>query len=59
METVEIKIAEYYNKPDYYAYMPESVFNALEAAFIDGRESALVPKSVFDEMMYNFNHKNA
>ena len=34
METVEIKISEYYNNPQYYPYMPEAVFDALERAFL-------------------------
>ena len=31
-ETIEIKVAEYYDQPKYYGDMPEVVFNALEAA---------------------------
>jgi hypothetical protein len=50
METIEIKVSEYYDNPKYYAFMPEIVFNALEAAFLDGRDTALVSKTAFDEM---------
>ena len=39
-ETIEIKVSEYYDQPKYYGDMPEAVFNALEAAFISGAESA-------------------
>jgi hypothetical protein len=30
--------------------MPETVFDALEVAFFDGRDTALVSKAAFDEM---------
>jgi hypothetical protein len=50
METIEIKVSEYYDNPKYYAFMPEIVFDALEAAFLEGRDTALVPKAAFDEM---------
>ena len=39
-ETIEIKVSEYYDQPKYYGDMPEAVFNALEAAFISGAETA-------------------
>jgi hypothetical protein len=54
METVEIKISEYYSNPKYYAYMPEVVFSALESAFLDGLETAIIPQSAFDEMLKEF-----
>ena len=47
-ETIEIKVAEYYDQPKYYGDMPEAVFNALEAAFISGAETAIVPKAAFE-----------
>jgi hypothetical protein len=50
METIEIKVSEYYDNPTYYAFMPEIVFDALEVAFLDGRDMALVSKAAFDEM---------
>ena len=51
---IEIYISEYYNKPAFYPYMPASIFNALEQAFIDGRETARVPVADYDRMMANF-----
>ena len=51
MDTIEIKITEYYNNPQYYPYMPETVFNALERAFLDGKDVAEVPKGDFDGML--------
>lgn len=53
-ETVEIRVAEYYSQPKYYGDMPEAVFNALEAAFISGEETAFVPKAAFETMLRNF-----
>jgi hypothetical protein len=50
METIEIKVSEYYTNQKYYRFMPEIVFNALEAAFLEGRDTALVSKAAFDEM---------
>jgi hypothetical protein len=34
--------------------MPEAVFNALEAAFISGAETAIVPKTAFEMMLMSF-----
>ena len=53
-ETIEIKVSEYYDQPKYYGYMPEAVFNALEAAFISGAETAIVPKTAFEMMLMSF-----
>jgi hypothetical protein len=50
MEMVEIKVSEYYDNPTRYAVIPEIVFDALEAAFLAGQDTALVPKAAFDEM---------
>ncbi|KAA6303186.1 MAG: hypothetical protein EZS26_000789 [Candidatus Ordinivivax streblomastigis] len=50
METIEIKVSEYYNNSKYYPFMPEVVFDALEKSFVDGLETATVSKSAFDEM---------
>jgi hypothetical protein len=50
MQTIEIKVSEYYDNQKYYAFMPEIVFDALETAFLDGRDTAFVSKAAFDEM---------
>lgn len=57
MATIEIKITEYYDNPQYYPYMPETVFNALERAFLDGKETAEVSKDDFDKMIINYKNK--
>jgi len=56
METIEIKLSDYYDNPKYYGYMPESVFNALESAFLDCKETAKVSKSEFEAMLNDFNN---
>jgi hypothetical protein len=56
METIEINLSEYYNEPKYYRFMPKSVFNALEAAFLAGEETAVVPKADFQGMLNDFNN---
>lgn len=48
---VEIKVNQFYNKPAIYKFIPESVFNELEKAFIDGKETACVPADEFKKMM--------
>ena len=52
--SIKIKVSEYYDQPKYYGDMPEAVFNALEAAFISGAETAIVPKTAFEMMLMSF-----
>ena len=60
MSTIEIQVAEYYNKPKFYGFMPEEIFNALEAAFIEGKDTAGVPAEAFNLMLKQFyNEENA
>ena len=54
METIEISLAEYYNNSQYFPFMPESIFNALEAAFLDGEEIVKVSKTEFEGMLLVF-----
>lgn len=51
MDTIKIKITEYYDNPQYYPYMPEAVFNALERAFLEGKDMAEVPEDDFNIML--------
>ena len=50
----QIGVSEYYNNPQYYPYMPETVFNALEEAFLAGKETAEVPEVDFNTMLSTF-----
>ena len=54
MNKIEIKISEYYDNKKYYGHMPECVFDALETAFLDGKETAEVPKLEFEAMLNDF-----
>ena len=56
METIEINLSEYYANPKYYRFMPESLFNALESAFLDGKETAEVPQPEFEAMLNDYNN---
>lgn len=58
METIVIQVSEYYNKPKYYGFMPEIMFNALESAFINGKETAEVPKAAFETMLKDIANEN-
>ena len=53
MNTV-IEVAKYYNNPAYFPYMPEPIFNALEAAFIAGEETTEVPKAEYELMLSEY-----
>jgi len=54
METIKINISEYYDTNKYYRFMPKIIFNTLEAAFLAGEKTAVVPKSDFQEMLNDF-----
>lgn len=55
---VTIKVLDYYNKLEYYRYMPREIFAALEAAYIDGRETADVEKDQIDKMLIDYSNQN-
>ena len=48
---IEIELNNYYNKPEYYRFMPKSVFLALEYAYLNGSFTAEVPNEDFTRMM--------
>ena len=55
METIEITVLDYYNRPGYYPFMPKEIFDILEAAFLEDKVSVEVPKMLFDEMLIKVN----
>lgn len=57
MERIAIKVADYYGNPSYYSVMSQTVFDALERAFLDGEQSALVLKSDFEGMLTDYKAK--
>ena len=55
MNTIEVKVLDYYNKPEYYPYMPKEIFETLEGAFLNDTVSIGVPKEQFENMLLEFN----
>lgn len=55
METLMIRVLDYYNKPGYYPYMPAKLFTMLENAFLRDREYCEVPAALFAQMVDKLN----
>lgn len=56
MNTIEVKVIDYYNRPEYYPYMPDVIFKSLESAFLESKETTEVPKDLFDKMVNDCNN---
>lgn len=56
---VEIIVNDYYGNPSYYSVMPQEIFDALEAANLNGEPTCKVSKTQFDEMMVEYKKKMA
>lgn len=57
METIRIKVYNYYGNPSYYSVMPQEIFDALELASLQGEEYATVSKDQFDTMIVEYGKK--
>ena len=57
MDTIQIKVNDYYGNPSYYSVMPESIFVALELASLKGEELATVERAAFDKMIVEYDKK--
>lgn len=57
METIRIKVNNYYGNPSYYSVMPQEIFDALELASLQGEEFAVVAKEKFDKMIVEYDKK--
>lgn len=57
MTTIQVKVSDYYGVPSYYSVMPRPIFDALEAATLNGEEYIDVEKALFDTMIDNYNKK--
>lgn len=57
METIRIKVNNYYGNPSYYSVMPQGIFDALELASLQGEEFAVVAKEKFDKMIVDYKKK--
>lgn len=58
-EMIEIKNSEFYSTPEFWPFMPEEIFNALEEtelhnAFWNDNMTTMVPKRLFDKMMLDY-----
>ena len=59
METITINVADYYGNPSYYSVMPESIFDALEIAYLRGEQTTTVDKVLFETMLADYKKKMA
>ena len=50
--TTKIKVNDYYGTPSYY-----SIFDALEAAALNGEECVEIEKELLDQMLEDYNQK--
>lgn len=57
METIRIKVNNYYGNPSYYSVMPQEIFDALELASLQGEEYTTVYKDQFDKMIVDYKKK--
>lgn len=57
METIKIKVNDYYGNPSYYSVMSQDIFDALELASLQGEENATVNKDQFDTMIVEYGKK--
>lgn len=57
METIRIKVNDYYGNPSYYSVMPQEIFDVLELASLQGEEFANVNKDQFDKMVVDYKKK--
>ena len=59
METITINVADYYGNPSYYSVMPESIFDALEMAYLRGEQTTTVDNVLFEAMIIDYKEKMA
>lgn len=57
METIKIKVNDYYGNPSYYSVMPQDIFDALELASLKGEEYAFVSNAQFETMIIEYDKK--
>lgn len=56
-ERIRIRVNDYYGNPSYYSIMPQPIFDALEAAALNGEEYMQVDKVQFDQMVIDHKTK--
>lgn len=58
MGIISINVDSFYPVRSYYPYIPAVVFDALEAAYLEGSETANVPEAEYNEMLSNLKAAN-
>ena len=51
---IKVEIEGYYNRPEFYPYMPNEIFDKLEAAAMQGEDLAELPKGLFERMVADY-----
>lgn len=54
MNTIRIKVSDYFGHMGYYAFMPSDIFNALKSAFLNRQEYADVDFCQYYQMTANY-----
>lgn len=54
MHTITINPHDYYGMAHYYSVMPPALFEAIEAAVIQGKEQVEVDKDMFEQMLKDY-----
>ena len=57
MDMIKVEIEGYYNRPEFYPYMPNEIFDKLEAAAMQGEDWAELQKELFDRMVADYERK--
>jgi hypothetical protein len=57
METIKIKVSDYYGIPVYYSVMPQTIFDLLEMATLNDEEYVEVDKLQFEQMIADYKEK--
>lgn len=50
---MEININTLYPKRELYPFIPRNVFDALEAAYLDGREVITIDEAEYNDILFN------
>lgn len=58
MNAISINVDKFYLNKAYYPYIPASAFDALEAAFVAGKESADISEDDYRLMLSNLKSAN-
>ena len=55
MGTISINVDTFYSNRAYYPFLPAPVFDALEAAYLEGKETAEVSEVDYNTLLLNLN----